>query len=377
MSTLFKLWCGLVPLAGAQDDVDIEAVEQAANIILEHWVEEVDPDELTRAALEGMLQYLDNQQGHGGNLLIPSEDSPATKAMSPNEEGIRFGIGVEYLASPGHGMLVTEVFDGSPAAEAGIEIEETIVSMGEGRFAGRTRAEIHRLAQSASDPVIRLEIMGMDNQTRVVQLERGPFQVNPVRLIRVGDQMAIRLQTFSRGTARGLVRSLQQVGDRPLILDLRDNSGGLLEEAIAAAEAFLEPGSVLGEMHRRGEASERLYTQQPALHSAPVVILVNQGTAEVAELFAIALQEQGRASIIGVQTAGIACHTGQHTLATGEILRLTDTEFRSPHGHSWEGEGLVPDLTVDGTTTYMVSPHNPPPDLQFEAALRLVGNSED
>jgi carboxyl-terminal processing protease len=364
-STAALLLCVLP--AWSADAVDLDTVSRAADAMEAHWVGEIDSEAMTRAAIQGMLEYLDSQQGHPGNALLASGDLPHV--------GWRQGIGVEYLALPGHGMLVTQVFEASPAAKAGIAPGDTVIAMGAWSFAGRSRPEIHAIvlqqADPAVNPALNLEVASAEGMRRRVALVRGPFQIAPVRSMSRARVPTLRIHHFATGTAKAIQTALGD-GFDCLVLDLRDNPGGSLEEAVESAGLFLPPDVVVARLSHRGGGEESLTAKTKPVQGGPVAILVNGGTSEMAELFTAALQRQGRALVVGVPTAGVGGIAQEHVLEEDMHLWIVDTSLHGPRGETWTGEGLQPDVVVGGSRATMVSLHSAPPDLQLEAATRLL-----
>ena len=177
------------PHGWAEDSITLQTLEEAAEVIQENWVGETTSEELYRAALKGMLDYLDDQQGHPGNTLAHPGES-----LAPN--GWRQGIGFEYLALPGHGMLVTQVFSNSPADKAGLTAGETVTAMGPWSLAGRSRGEIHTIVQNQDAPGTVLEITSPEGDRRRVKVNRGEFQVSPVRALPTNRIPSIRIHHF-------------------------------------------------------------------------------------------------------------------------------------------------------------------------------------
>jgi len=332
-----------------------------------HWIGEFDSEAMTRAAVKGMLEYLNAQQGHPGNTLLSSDEMPHV--------GWRQGIGVEYLALPGHGMLVTQVFDSSPAAQAGIAPGDTVIAMGAWSFAGRSRPEIHAIVMQQAgpsvNPALDLEVASAAGVRRRVALVRRPFQIAPVRSMSRARVPTLRIHHFAEGTTKA-IRSALKDGFDCLVLDVRDNPGGSLEEAVESAGLFLPPDTVVARLSHRGGEEKSLTASGEPVQGGQVAILVNGGTSQMAELFTAALQKQGRAMVVGVPTAGVGGIAQEHILTEDMHLLIVDTLLHGPRGDDWSGEGLQPDVWVSGSRATMVSVHSAPPDLQLEAASRLL-----
>lgn len=346
-------------------------LQEALELIAGSYVDPVDRDALYRAAVDGMLAHLDAQQGFHGNASYGPEDPDPWQELA---QGIYQGIGVELLAVPGHSLLLLDVYEGGPASREGLKPGEAIVAMGGVSFYGRTPPEMYETAARLSGRPLALEVVDREGRSRELTVAPGPFHVPAVRIIAESPTVVVRVAHFGQGTAEALAATLARLGPVPIVLDLRDNPGGLVEEAVAAADLFIEADAVLGMVRRRSEAERPLMARTPASHTGPMALLVNAGTASVAELFASALQEQGRAILVGTPTAGRACGADVHQLSSGLRVRLLDATYRSPQGRSWAGTGLWPDVLVDVVPMVTTSPLAPPPDPQLEAAASVVGS---
>lgn len=356
------------------DDVErtesAAALQEALALIGTAYVDPVDGDALYRAAVDGMLAHLDQLQGFEANASYAATDPDPYDAFA---RGLYQGIGVELLAVPGHSLLVLDVYEDGPADRVGLKPGEAIIAMGGVSFYGRTPPEMYKTAASLSGRPVALEVLDGTGKARALTVTPGEFRVPSVRLTADSPTVVLRVAHFGEGTAELLGKTLAKLGPVPVVLDLRDNPGGLLEEAVAAADLFLESGSVLGLVRRRDQDEQPLMARTPVAFGAPVALLVNAGTASVAELFGAALQEQGRALLVGTPTAGRACGADVHELSTGLRIRLLDATYRSPQGRSWAGTGLWPDVLVDVVPMVTTSPLAPPPDPQLEAAASVVG----
>ncbi len=346
------------------------ALQEALSVIAQGYVDPVDLDALYRAAVDGMLGHLDRRQGFAANASYgPDEPDPYDELA----RGVYQGIGVELLAVPGHSLLVLDVYEQGPAHEAGLRAGEAIIAMGGVAFYGRTPPEMYETAASLSGKTVNLEVLDAAGHSRTLSVTPGSFHVPAVRVVTGGPTAVIRVAHFGHGTAEALGRTLAELDTDSVVLDLRDNPGGLLEEAVAAADHFLERDSVIGLVRRRDHEERPLMARAAPSYHGQVALLVNAGTASVAELFSAALQEQGRAVLVGTPTAGQGSSAMVHQLSTGLRVRLLDATYRSPAGRSWAGTGLWPDVLVDVVPMVTTSPLAPPPDPQLEAAASVVG----
>jgi carboxyl-terminal processing protease len=373
LSLLVGLWSIPVVLAeepSSSSTAGPDVVTTAIAIIEERLGPEVDASLLYQTAAQEVAGELDSLMGHPGNAVL-------TQVQLDNAEawrlGWRDGIGVKFRLIAGQGLLVTDIIERSSAEERGLQKGDLIVGIDDRSLEGLDASGVLDCVQSQSESSRTLDYRRDSQLTRVV-LERRPYQMHNMHLVREeGHPPVIELDFFGEDSSSELQERLRLLPDEGcVVLDLRDNQGGMLEEAIAGASFFLEPGSIV--MQRvTFDGDIRTVTSNRA-RSWPhdVVVLVNGGTGGPAEAFTVALQGHRAATVVGTQTAGNAGLPNFHELGSGLILQLTDEFMRGPMGEEWSGQGLSPDVTIE-PVDYMLKPKAgvAPPDLQRDAALRL------
>ena len=362
-------WLALaLPTAAAQDEGTVDR-------LVEVVAEEVGPvgDEalLYRAALAGVTAHLDEVTGTPGNTVRTDAQRAAERAWAAGE---RHGIGIEFSIRPGEGLWITHVFDGGPGEAAGLQVDDLVVGMGGRSLKGLSPEPVLRLlAEQRDAPTVELVVRRGGADPRRLAVDRGRYQMESVRVVPESSPPCVRLSFFGAGAAGQLARALHAAGGAGVILDLRDNEGGLIEEALAAMEPFVPEGEgLLQQVRADGRVEERL-ASSAATFSGPVVVLANRGTRGAAEAFIAALRAQGRATVVGTRTGGDATLPTFHDLGDGLHLRLVQTTLRGPGGETWGGRGLEADVVVE--------PSGPPrqdgggapsPDPQWDAAIRLM-----
>jgi carboxyl-terminal processing protease len=361
-------------LAAARAEEPARPSEIARELIEESSLAEIDSAALEQAAISGMLDYLESLEVCSGHRLLEPADLEARKAT---EKGVREGIGAEYRIVPWRGLMITEVPPGSAAQRAGLQPGQSVVSVHGEALDGRGPQEIADLVRRQSSGLLELEVEEPDGSRRVLLLPRSRYQLRPVRLETDGAHNTILVKAFSQGTAEELARILEELDGAPVVLDLRDNPGGDLVEAVAAADLFLPMDETLGFEQRRRTGTRPFVASRPALHDGSVVVLINGGTRGTAELFAAALQETRRAPLVGTHTGGLACDTNVYVLPGGLSMELADVSYAGPGGRSWQNTGLTPDVEQ------VLYPEDAPPaavarsDRQLEAARRILGEEAD
>jgi carboxyl-terminal processing protease len=270
-------------------------------------------------------------------------------------EGKFGGVGIEVDAR-GDFVTVIAPIEGSPAERAGIRSGDQIVSIDGKPMRGERLDKMVGLMRGVPGSKVRVGILrpGRDKPF-VVELTREVIKVKSVVAKRLdGDVAYVRLKQFQDGTHEELLRAVGQLRSaspaplRSVLLDLRNNPGGLVDEAEAVADEFLGDGTIYSTRHRGKIVDEVKAHAGGAFATLPVVALVSEYSASAAELLAGALQDNGRASIVGATTFGKGSVQTIFDLPGGAGLRLTTMRYYTPSGHSIQALGIRPDVVVKG-----------------------------
>jgi carboxyl-terminal processing protease len=371
------MWCLIFTLvwvpAGQAEDVD--GLEVALADIHARFPKAVDSDMLYRAALEGVAKHLGTVMGVTGNQVLTEAEQEEHASWL---EGERTGIGAEFSILPGRGLLITEVFEGGPASDAGLVSGDLVVSMNEHPFTGQAAQRIHAQVRRCSGPSAVLDVRRSDGVIRRVDIQRGGYRVPPVRISEETMPTPVaRVPFFGKGTAEALERFLhEQTNAAAVIIDLRDNEGGSLDEVVESADLFLDPGSIVVNRGKEREHMEPVSASKPAVWLRDVVLLVNQGTEGVAEAFAAALRDNGRCVLVGTRSGGRAVETSLYPAGRGLVMQVADIHLASPSGRSWSQQGLKPNVLVESTgLSIPIGIGGTIPDLQRDTAIRLISTS--
>jgi len=304
------------------------------------------PKNMTYGAIAGMVDAL-GDSGHSAYL---------TKEMMKEEqeftEGRYKGVGIELRMEDGHALIVAPL-DGSPAQKAGLRSGEIITEVDGKSLIGLDLNQIVKMVLGPAGTVVRLTIFDPETDTtKVVKLTRAAIVMQNVRWKRLpGTSLAqLRIAGLSGGVSGALQKALRQIEQQKLtgiVLDLRDDPGGLLEEAIGSTSQFLEEGNVLLEKNAAGRLRSVPVQREFEATRLPVVVLVNEGTASAAEIIAGALQDAGRAKLVGKRTFGTGTVLQQFKLSDGSALLLAVEEWLTPLGHSIWHKGIAPDVEVN------------------------------
>jgi len=309
------------------------------------YVEEVSDQKLIEAAINGMLTSLDP---HSSYL-----DANHYRDMQVQTRGEFGGLGIEVTMENGLVKVVSPI-DETPAAKAGVQAGDLITHIDGEPVSGLTLNEAVEKMRGPVDTKIDLTLVrkGKDEPIQV-SLNRAVIKISPVRARVEGDVAYVRLTTFNEQTntvMRDKIEQMkQQLGSkmRGLVLDLRNDPGGLLDQAVAVADAFLDKGEIVSTRGRRPESIQR-FNARPGdiLNGMPMVVLINGGSASASEIVAGALQDHGRAIVMGTQSFGKGSVQTIMPIGAQGAIRLTTARYYTPSGTSIQATGITPDIEV-------------------------------
>jgi carboxyl-terminal processing protease len=312
------------------------------------YVEKPDDSKLVESAISGMLTGLDPHSSY--------MDAKSFRDMQVQTRGEFGGLGIEVTMEDGLIKVVSPI-DDTPASKAGIMANDIIVNLDDEAVQGLTLNQAVEKMRGPVNTKIRLKIIrkGQDNPIDVT-LVRDNIRVRSVRARQEGDDIGyIRITTFNEQTTEGLKREIatltSQIGADKLkgfIIDLRNNPGGLLEEAVTVSDAFLERGEIVSTRGRNAEETQRRAAHPGDLTKGkPVIVLINGGSASASEIVAGALQDHKRATLVGTRSFGKGSVQTIIPLGSGNgALRLTTARYFTPSGKSIQAKGIVPDIEV-------------------------------
>ncbi len=331
---------------GEQDRESLALYAEALDTVRDDYVDQgaIDPEKQTYGAIEGMLDTL-GDEGHT-RFLTPEEREQNREGLS----GTYVGIGVQLEERNGE-VVVASPIEGSPAANAGIETGDVVVAVdGE----GMREEDVSQIVEKVKGPegtMVQVTVE-RDGEERVFDLERAEIE-SPVAswiMIPSTDVAFVRLSSFSDDSAEKLSQAFEEAraaGARRFILDLRNNPGGRLDQAVQMAGDFLEPGSVA---YLREDASgdrEEIEVESGAERvRAPMAVLVNEGSASSSEILAGALRDNDRATVIGETTFGTGTVLSEFVLRDGSAILLGVAEWLTPDGDFIRETGIEPDEQV-------------------------------
>jgi carboxyl-terminal processing protease len=341
---------------------DLSLFTNVLNLVRRNYVEPVEESDLVKGAVRGMLQELDP---HSSFL-----DAEAYKEMQVDTRGEFHGLGIEITKREDGFVEVVSPIEGTPAAKAGLRPRDQIVTICPTDVPedwkepcrstkSLTLFEAVNLMRGKKGSEITIEVFreGFDKPQ--------PFKItrDVVKIVSVSGEIIepgygyVRLRTFQEHTAEDLQEVLDRLrkesgGLSGLVLDLRDNPGGLLDQAVKVSNAWISDGLVVYTKGRL-DAQRQDFRAQPSgvEPNYPMTVIVNEGTASASEIVAGALQDQRRALVLGVQTFGKGSVQTVYPLDDGSGLRLTTALYYTPSGRSIQEVGITPDIVVEERTT--------------------------
>lgn len=332
-------------------------IAEATELIEDDYYRPVSQDELIDSSLQGVVRGL--RRRHSDRFT--EYFSPAALARFNEEiEGRFSGIGLGVTKAK-DGLSVQSVFKRSPAQGAGLEVGDTIVSVDGRSIAGLSAAAAAARIKGPEGTEVTVGVRSRPRaEVRQVKLTREQISVPIVssRLKTVDGRKLgyLRLAAFTQGAhaaVRKAVRRLQKRGARGLVLDLRANGGGLLDEAVLTASVFLPKGEVVVSTKSRSQGDAVFRTKGGNLSPLPMVVLIDRNTASAAEILAAALADDAGAKTVGTRSYGKGVFQQEIGLSNGGALKLTVGEYFTPQGVNLAGRGIRPEVRVrdlPGTT---------------------------
>lgn len=323
-------------------------LEQLAKVLVlveNSYVEPASRNKMIEGAIKGMVAELDPHSAY----MNPDEYA----LFQSDTEGKFGGIGVE-VDFRGEFLTVIAPIEGSPAERAGVQPGDQILAINNKPLRGETMDKLVTMMRGPTGSKVHLTLR-RKNVNDVIQLDlvREEIRVRSIVSKRLGNDVGyLRIRQFQQGThtdflrAAGSLRSASQAPLRGVLVDMRNNPGGLVDEAEAIADEFLSSGMIYSTRHRGRVLEESAATEGGAFASIPVVVLVNEYSASSAELVAGALQDNRRASIVGNTTFGKGSVQTIFDLPQGAGMRLTTMRYYTPSGRSIQAEGIKPDVMI-------------------------------
>ena len=335
-----------VPRAGSSDTFrQLKLFGDVFERVRGEYVEEVTDEELIESAINGMLTSLDP---HSGYL-----DAKKYRDMQVQTKGEFGGLGIEVTMEDGLVKVVSPI-DDTPAHRAGIQAGDVITHIDSEPVLGMTLSEAVERMRGPVDTLIALTLRRLGREDALdVSMARAVITISPVRWRAEGDIGYVRVTAFNEQTDSALRTAIEQLeaelgpSMKGVVLDLRNNPGGLLEQAVAVADAFLDRGEIVSTRGRRTDSIQRFNARRGDLvDGRAMVALINGGSASASEIVAGALQDHNRAIVMGTPSFGKGSVQTIMPLPGHGAIRLTTARYYTPAGTSIQAKGITPDIEV-------------------------------
>jgi carboxyl-terminal processing protease len=340
------VWAAAAPgqETGSETYRQLELFGDVFERVREDYVEQVTDEALIEAAIQGMLSSLDP---HSTYL------NPKTyRDMRVQTRGEFGGLGIEVTMEGGYVKVVSPI-DDTPAYRAGVKSGDLITQLDGEPVLGLTLNEAVEKMRGSIGTSITLTILRRGVEPFDVSITRDRVTIRSVRHRAEGDIGYIRITSFSEKTEAGLINAVAQlkkeIGNQlaGYVIDLRNNPGGLLDQAVAVSDAFLERGEVVSTRGRHEESAQRFNAKPGDLtNGLPLVVLINGGSASASEIVAGALQDHRRAILLGTRSFGKGSVQTIVPLGRDGAMKLTTQRYYTPSGRSIQATGIDPDIEV-------------------------------
>ena len=308
------------------------------------YVEEVSDAELIKAAIDGMLTSLDPHSSY-----LDEEDR---KRLDVDTRGEFGGLGIEVTMEGGYVKVVSPI-DDTPAAKAGMQPNDLIIALDGKTVRGMALGDAVKLMRGKVGDKIKLTVRRGEQAPFDVEIVRAVIKVSPIRARSEGKIGYIRISSFTRQTEPNLIKAVdglkKEIGEdiEGFVLDLRNNPGGLLDQAISVSDAFLDKGEIVSTRGREKQKAQRYNAESgDIIDGLPMVILINGGSASASEIVAGALHDHGRAILVGERTFGKGSVQTIQRIPGHGAIRLTIARYYTPSGISIQAKGIEPDINV-------------------------------
>ena len=346
----------------------IDLFGEVLDKIKKEYVDDVDQSEMLDSAINGALQSLDPYSSYMGPELF--------KEIETDTKGEFGGLGIEVGMEAGVIKVISPI-DDTPASRAGIKAGDYIVQIDGQQVQGKSLVEAVKMMRGPVGSKIKLTIRRKGEKKAIEKnIIREIIQIKSVEAKILKKNIAyLRLKSFNSNSSRQLIKEINnfETKDKPVsyILDLRNNPGGLLAQAINVADFFLDDGEILSTKGRRTIENRRFFAKKgDRVKGKPLIVLINRGSASASEIVAGALQDHKRAIVLGENTYGKGSVQSVIPLSDGGGIRLTVSKYYLPSGKSISEVGVAPDIMVEEKDEDFTL--DSPSDNQLNYALKLL-----
>ena len=338
------------------------------------YVEKVSDKDLIEAAINGMLQSLDPHSSY-----LNADSFTEMKIQTKGEFG---GLGIEVTMENGLVKVVSPI-DDTPAAKAGLQSGDYISHIDEEAVMGLTLSEAVDKMRGPVNTQLKITVIREGEESFDVNLKRAIIKVTSIKAKKEEDVAYIRITSFTQKTFKNLVKeynklSLEMKDNlKGLVLDLRNNPGGLLDQAVSVSNAFLERGEIVSTRGRDNKGEQRYNASKGDItNGLPIVVLINGGSASASEIVAGALQDHKRGILMGTQTFGKGSVQTIIPVTSKGAVRLTTARYFTPSGNSIQAKGISPDIYVPQSKLEILENNNSRREADLRGALDSESKQE-
>jgi carboxyl-terminal processing protease len=320
------------------------------------YVEKVSDKDLIEAAINGMLQSLDPHSSY-----LNADSFTEMKIQTKGEFG---GLGIEVTMENGLVKVVSPI-DDTPAAKAGLQSGDYISHIDDEAVMGLTLSEAVDKMRGPINTELKITVIREGQEAFDLNLKRAIIKVTSIKAKKEEDVAYIRITSFTQKTFKNLVKEYNklslEMNDnlKGLVLDLRNNPGGLLDQAVSVSDAFLERGEIVSTRGRDNKGEQRYNASKGDItNGLPIVVLINGGSASASEIVAGALQDHKRGILMGTQTFGKGSVQTIIPVTSKGAVRLTTARYFTPSGNSIQAKGISPDIYVPQSKVEVIENNN-------------------
>lgn len=337
--------------------------------IKENYYEEIDEGEMLNAGIKGMIDYL-------GDKYSVYMDEEETEEFNEQVEGKYVGIGTEIMQLEDGSVVVSNPFEGSPAAKAGLQAGDVIIRVNDTDVTGKTSSEVSNLIKKSADSTVNITVR-RDDEEKTFTIERETIEIESVdsSVFDVNDRKVgyIYVSIFAANTYQQFEQALEDLeedGIDSLVIDVRSNSGGYLDCVTEIASLFLGKGKVIYQLDTK-EIVEKVYDETKTKRDYPIAVLINSSSASASEILAASLKESYGAEVVGVNSYGKGTVQRAYQLENGATVKYTIQKWLTPDGNWINEVGVEPTLRVEMNVDYYQNPSDET-DNQLQEALKKV-----
>lgn len=337
---IFQIYC----LACHAKIGEMDLMDEVMSVLEENYVKEIDKKKVQEDAVRAICSSLDPHSNY-----LSSSELQTIEAMV---QGNYSGIGVE-IAKIKDRIVVMDVIPDSPSSQADIRAGDIIIAVDDKKLSGSSMEDVRKSLIGKKGTIVNLKLMRNDLEL-ITKISRGKVQINSstVKLIDKDEIAYIRVKSFGKDLAekvRDAYFSLKKDSLKGIILDLRSNPGGLLEEAVDVSNLFLQGGLKIVSERTRNKKFEKTFFSngEDITGNLPMVVIINAASASASEIVAGALQDNRRAQVLGTQSFGKGSVQQLFTLRNGGAVKLTVALYYTPKGRAIQNTGVSPDIIVE------------------------------